>query len=96
MAWDFSTDPEFHPEVERCSLWLEQKMRDAGLETERIDDLEGVYASPIGAAGRVYLVGRNGATVVMKHLDKSDKIEVLATNQLDEQQFSLRPIVKTD
>jgi outer membrane protein assembly factor BamB len=54
------------------------------VETERIDDLEGVYASPIGAAGRVYLVGRNGATVVMKHLDQSDKIEVLATNQLDE------------
>jgi len=54
------------------------------IETERIDDLEGVYASPIGAGGRVYLVGRNGTTVVIKHLEKSDKVEVLATNQLDE------------
>jgi outer membrane protein assembly factor BamB len=54
------------------------------IETERIDDIDGVYASPIGADGRVYLVGRNGATVVIKHLDKSDKVEVLATNQLDE------------
>ena len=54
------------------------------LETERIDDLDGVYASPIGAGGRVYLVGRDGTTVVIKHLDKTDKIEVLATNQLDE------------
>jgi len=54
------------------------------LETERIDDLDGVYASPIGAGGRVYLVGRDGTTVVIKHLDKTDKVEVLATNQLDE------------
>ena len=54
------------------------------VETERIDDLEGVYASPVGAAGRVYLVGRNGTTVVIKHLDKTDKVEVLATNVLSE------------
>jgi len=54
------------------------------IETERIDDIDGVYASPIGAGGRVYLVGRDGTTVVIKHLEKSDKVEVLATNQLDE------------
>ena len=54
------------------------------VETERIDDLEGVYASPVGAAGRVYLVGRNGTTVVIKHLEKMDKVEVLATNVLSE------------
>jgi outer membrane protein assembly factor BamB len=52
------------------------------VEQQRIDDLEGVYASPVGAAGRVYLVGRNGATVVIKHLDQSDKVEVIATNEL--------------
>jgi hypothetical protein len=43
--------------------------------------LPGVYASPLGAAGRVYLLGRNGATVVLK---QSNKLEVLATNHLDE------------
>jgi outer membrane protein assembly factor BamB len=48
---------------------------------KRVDDLQGIYASPVGAAGRVYLVGRNGTTVVIKH---GDKFEVLATNQLDE------------
>jgi outer membrane protein assembly factor BamB len=41
----------------------------------------GIYASPLGAAGRVYLPGRNGVTVVLK---QSDKLEVLATNRLDE------------
>jgi outer membrane protein assembly factor BamB len=54
------------------------------VEQQRIDDLEGVYASPVGAAGHVYLVGRNGATVVIKHLDQTDKVEVLATNELKE------------
>jgi len=49
-----STDPEFHPEVERCSLWLEQKMRDAGLETERIDagGHPLVYGEWLGAPGK--------------------------------------------
>jgi hypothetical protein len=35
----------------------------------------------VGAAGRVYLVGRNGTTVVIKH---GDTLEELATNVLDE------------
>ena len=51
------------------------------IDAERIDGLQGVYASPIGASGRVYLTGRNGVTVVLK---QSDKLEKLATNQLDE------------
>lgn len=48
---------------------------------ERLQDIPGVYASPVGAAGKVYLAGRNGTTVVIK---QSDKLEVLATNRLDE------------
>ena len=44
-------------------------------------DLAGIYASPLGAAGRVYLPGRNGVTVVLK---LSDKLEVLATSRLEE------------
>ena len=51
------------------------------IDAERIDALQGVYASPVGASGRVYLTGRNGVTVVIK---QSDKLEKLATNQLDE------------
>ena len=51
------------------------------IDGERVEGLEGVYASPVGAAGRVYLVGRNGTAAVIK---ASDKLEVLATNHLDE------------
>ena len=50
-------------------------------EAQKLEDLSGVYASPVGAAGRVYLVGRKGVTVVLK---QSDKVEVLAVNRLDE------------
>ena len=55
-----------------------------------MDDLQGnVYASPVGAGGRVYLVARGGATVVIPN---TGKLEPLATNQLDEQ-FDASPAV---
>ena len=47
----------------------------------RLAGLGSIYASPVGAAGRIYIVGRNGVTVVLR---QSDKIEVLATNRLDD------------
>ena len=50
-------------------------------DAERIEELQGVYSSPLGAAGRVYLAGRNGAVVVIK---QSDKLEKLASNKLDD------------
>jgi outer membrane protein assembly factor BamB len=60
---------------------LEAKTGKVLMDAERIEGLQGVYASPLGAAGRVYLSGRNGASVVLK---ASDKLEVLATNKLDD------------
>jgi outer membrane protein assembly factor BamB len=48
---------------------------------ERLPGLGNLYASPVGAAGRVYFVGRDGTAVVIRH---GDKLEVLATNRLDE------------
>ena len=50
-------------------------------EAERIPGLNGIYASPLGAAGRVYLVGRDGNTVVAR---RGAKPEILATNRLDD------------
>ncbi len=38
------------------------------VDAKRIEGLQNVYASPVGAAGRVYLVGRNGTTTVIKHV----------------------------
>ena len=48
---------------------------------QRIDATPNVFASPVGADGRVYVVGRDGATVVLKH---GPTYEVLATNTLDD------------
>jgi outer membrane protein assembly factor BamB len=48
---------------------------------QRLEGLRGVYASITGAAGRVYIVGRDGGAVVLKD---SDKLEILATNKLDD------------
>ena len=39
-------------------------------------------------SGRVYIVGRNGVSAVLK---ESDKLEVLATNTLDEK-FDASPV----
>jgi len=54
-----------------------------------LEALAGVYASPVGAGGRIYLVGRNGVAVVIM---QSDKLEVLATNRLEEK-FDASPAV---
>lgn len=53
----------------------------AHYQRQRLPDMRGVYASPIGAAGRVYLPGRRGTVTVIKD---SDKLEILATNKLDD------------
>jgi outer membrane protein assembly factor BamB len=58
------------------------KSGQALFESERIADLlGGVYASPVAANGHVYLVGRDGKTVVIKD---GDKVEAVATNKLDD------------
>ena len=50
-------------------------------ERERLEGLRGVYASPVSAADRVYVMGREGACVVLK---KGTKPEVLAVNRLED------------
>ena len=59
------------------------------VESERLDGISGVYASPVSAAGKVYIVGRNGGVSVLKD---SAKLEVLATNELDEK-FDCSPAI---
>ena len=50
--------------------------------SQRIGELgSAVYASPIAADGHVYLVGRNGTTVVIKD---APQLEVVATNVLND------------
>lgn len=47
----------------------------------RLGAIRNVYASPVGAAGRVYVTGRNGTTMVISH---EERPELLAVNRLDD------------
>ena len=51
------------------------------LEQRRLPGLRQMYASPVAAAGRIYLTSREGETVVLKD---ADEFEILATNSLNE------------
>ncbi len=48
---------------------------------QRLEGLREVYASPVGAAGRVYLIGRDGGGLV---LENGPELKVLARNSLDD------------
>ena len=50
-------------------------------QLQRLDQAANVFASPVGAAGRVYIPGRDGTTVVVRH---GPKFEILAENALDD------------
>jgi outer membrane protein assembly factor BamB len=51
-----------------------------------------LYASPVGAGGRVYIAGRKGTTLVLKH---GTEFEILATNVMDDG-FDSSPVVVGD
>jgi outer membrane protein assembly factor BamB len=50
-------------------------------ERERLEAIRGVYASPVSAGDRVYILGREGVCTVLK---KGTKPEVLAVNKVDD------------
>ena len=66
------------------------KPRGEPLRLEGIRDF--IFASPIGAAGRIYVTGRDGATVVLRH-DRENAI--LAVNPLNDV-FSASPAAVGD
>ena len=48
---------------------------------QRLEGIKQIFSSPVGAAGRVYVTGKNGVTLVLK---AGPKYEVLASNKLDD------------
>ncbi len=68
---------------------LDAKSGKPVVDRERLEGLKNLYASPVAAAGRVYFVDRHGTSMVLK---ESDKVEVLATNHLDDE-FDASPAV---
>jgi outer membrane protein assembly factor BamB len=61
------------------------------LDAHRIEAFQQkqVYASPVGAAGRIYLLARDGTAVVLK---KGPQFESLASNKLDDG-FDASPVI---
>ena len=102
VAWTFDRDTPYVPSplLYRGTLYF-LKSNNAILTARRADDgsefygrqrLEGignVYASPVAANGRVYIVGRRGNAVVLKH---GAEFELLATNSLDDG-FDASPVI---
>lgn len=58
----------------------------------RLNGIRHIFASPSGAADRVYFLGRNGVMVVIRH---GPDFEVLATNTLDDE-FDASPVIVGD
>ena len=56
---------------------LTGNFRDSAIRLDGIRDF--IFASPVGGGGRIYITGRDGATVVLKHDRKN---ELLAVNKL--------------
>jgi outer membrane protein assembly factor BamB len=50
-------------------------------QLQRLDGVPNVFASPVGAGGRVYIPGREGTTLVIRN---SPTFEVVAKNTLDD------------
>jgi outer membrane protein assembly factor BamB len=50
-------------------------------QLQRLDAVPEVFASPVGAAGRVYIAGRDGTTIVLKH---GKTFEQIGVNTLDD------------
>jgi outer membrane protein assembly factor BamB len=61
--------------------------------TERLPNVPNVYASPVAADGRVYVVGREGAAAVVA---AGPRMQVLATNTLDDEFDSSPALVASD
>ncbi len=60
---------------------LDARTGEPRYEAARLEGLTGIYASPTYAAGKVYVLGRNGVCCVIK---AGNTLKVLATNRLED------------
>jgi outer membrane protein assembly factor BamB len=94
LAWSFDRDTPYVPSPLLYDGVLYMLKSNNGILTvfdartgtqhyglQRLDAAPNVFASPVGAAGRVYITGRDGATVVLRH---GPRFEILATNTLND------------
>jgi outer membrane protein assembly factor BamB len=64
----------------------------ANFVKQPFEGMRDIFASPVGAANRVYFVGRNGVSQVIK---LAEEFQVLATNTLDDK-FDASPAIAGD
>ena len=57
--------------------------------SQKLEGIGSLYASPVGAGNRVYIISRKGVTLVLRH---GPQYEVLATNKLDDN-FDASPVI---
>ncbi|MFN0130000.1 MAG: PQQ-binding-like beta-propeller repeat protein [Verrucomicrobiales bacterium] len=101
VAWSYDTKCSYVPSAllsgERIWFFsqnsdllscLDAKTGKVLIDAHRVEPLSGVYASPIAADGRIYLIGRNGEGVVIKD---APAYEELASNKLDDK-FDASPV----
>lgn len=77
----------FHKHYQGFLTCVQARTGETLFGPQRLAGIDNVYASPVGAADRVYIVSRNGTTLVIK---RDAEFEVLATNRLDDS-FSASP-----
>ncbi|MHC4286109.1 MAG: outer membrane protein assembly factor BamB family protein, partial [Planctomycetota bacterium] len=64
----------------------------ANFVKQPLEEAGDIYASPVGAANRIYFVGRNGVCQVIR---QAEEFQVLATNTLDDK-FDASPAIVGD
>jgi outer membrane protein assembly factor BamB len=60
---------------------LDAKTGQPHYSAQRLDAVPNVFSSPVAASGHVYITGREGATVVLKH---GPTLDIAAVNHLDD------------
>ena len=77
------------------AIWtcLDSRTGETVLERTRLPEISNIYASPVAAAGRVYVTGRSGTTIVLK---RARTVQLLATNRLAERVNSSPALAGTE
>jgi outer membrane protein assembly factor BamB len=100
IAWSYDRDTPYVPSPLLYGAQLYMLKSNDGILTafdaktgerhygERLAGVPNVYASPLGAAGRIYVAGRDGAVAVVR---SGPKFELLAVNELDDD-FDASPV----
>ena len=72
---------------------LNTKTGSSHFEAQRLEGIFAIYASPVSAKDRVYVMGREGTCLVLK---QGPKLEILATNKLDDKTDASLALVGKD